>query len=149
MIVPAAWVMLSDFTQSLWSWLTLDAWWKRMWAGWGVEIRISSDGEAEMQVLVSRWECSWRCYEYSDFSKILNTHLLLTTFWVSNSEEAKFNLFHSWNNFCVFEVKVCERGRSSAKLLLDSVMCLLSQYLSPQIKRLLPLWDVGMKNVLV
>lgn len=77
-----------------------------------------------MQVLVSIEESGWRCYEYSELSKILHTHLLLTTFRLSNSEEAKFHLFHSWNNFRVFEVEVCERGGSSAKLVLESVMCL-------------------------
>lgn len=134
----------------------LDAWWESMWAGWGIEIGISSDGKAGMQVLVIIRESRWRCYEYSDLSKILNTHLLLTTFGVSDSEEAKFHLFHSWNNFCVFEVEMCERGGSFAKLLLDSVMYFLSQSLSLSLKkppkkpkRLLPLWDVAMKNVLV
>lgn len=84
----------------------LDAWWKSMWAGWGIEIRISSDGKAGMQVLLNIGESGWRCYEFSDLSKILNTHLLLTTFRVSNSEEAKFHLFHSWNNFCVWSGSV-------------------------------------------
>lgn len=47
-----------------------------------------SDGKAGIQVLVNIGESVWRCYEYTDLSNILSTHLLLAKFRVSSSEEA-------------------------------------------------------------
>lgn len=110
--------------------------------------KISSDWKAGMRGLMNIGESVWKGYEYFDLSKILNIHLFLTAHRVSNSETAKiYLLFHSWNIFCVFEIEVSERGGSSAKLLLGSVICLLLQSLNEtQPKRIFLLWGVALSG---